>query len=263
MTRLVFALFLLAVAVLLHARLAMHRRREQRLTERWAALAVDPYHAVHRRWWPEDDVQAAAARLFLDGLVTVTRRGNISVTPAGADPDRGAGHPLPDALLAALRRRTAPAPLGNVLANDPDFGPARDEFLAACRTRFPEPEPERGSCCLAVLGVAALAMQMVLGIAVLFDRMPRGTVEWVAAAVTAVALAAQFVWLERDDRLRRRNEGRDRVAERLEAEGPHPALVELEARHPETAAALAAGRFRFRRGRNHGRPRRRSRPPVD
>ncbi|MFJ6938739.1 hypothetical protein [Streptomyces sp. NPDC101132] len=262
MNRLVFALFLAAVAALLHARLALHRRRERRLTEWWAARAVDPYHAVHGRWWPQDDVQAAAARLVLDGLVSVTRRGNIAPTPAGADPDRGAGHPLPDALLAALRRRTAPAPLGNVLANDPDFGPARDAFLAACRARLPDPEPEHRSCCLVVLGAAAVVLQMVLGIVVLFDRVPRGAVEWVAAALTGVALAAQFVWLVQDDGLRRENEGRDRLAERLAAQGPHPALVELEARHPETAAALAAGRFRFRRGRHHGRPRRRRALPA-
>ncbi|WP_405715402.1 hypothetical protein OG264_37370 [Streptomyces xanthophaeus] len=130
----------LPVTAVLYGVLAMRTFQERRwwrvAARRAAELAVDPYHAACGLWLPWDDAQAAAARLLLDGLVTVNRRGNLTLTEAGADPRVLIGHPVPDALLAALRRRTAPAPLGNVVLRDAAFRTVREDFHAACRERL-------------------------------------------------------------------------------------------------------------------------------
>ncbi|MGW7175356.1 hypothetical protein [Streptomyces xanthophaeus] len=104
----------LPVTAVLYGVLAMRTFQERRwwpvAARRAAELVVDPYHAAGGLWLLWDDAQAAAARLLLDGLVTVNRRGNLTLTEAGTDPRVLVGHPVPDSLLAALRRRTAPAP---------------------------------------------------------------------------------------------------------------------------------------------------------
>ncbi|EDX26330.1 hypothetical protein SSAG_06088 [Streptomyces sp. Mg1] len=67
--------------------------RQRRALDRWAAVLADPYQAVMGRLWPYDTTQAAAARLVLDGLVTVNHRGSLSPSPAASDPARVPGHP--------------------------------------------------------------------------------------------------------------------------------------------------------------------------
>lgn len=94
--------------------------RQRRALDRWAAVLADPYQAVMGRWWPYDTTQAAAARLVLDGLVTVNHRGSLSPSPAASDPARVPGHPVPEALLAALLRRTAPRPSATSRRGTPD-----------------------------------------------------------------------------------------------------------------------------------------------
>ncbi|MFF5447802.1 hypothetical protein [Streptomyces sp. NPDC012888] len=246
----------LPVTALLYGMLGARRRRDRAVAAYCAGLRVDPYHAAAGRWWAEDDVQAAAARLLLDGLVTVNHRGNLRLTTAGADPARTAGHPLPDALLAALRRRTAPAALGNLVLRDPELRAVRAEFHAECGAvlRAGLPRPRRDApCCLAVLGMTLLAMELTLATVALLDRMPHGPLQWTAAVVTGLALVAQVRWLDLDVRQREAAAAHpDPVAERLRQEELHPALAGLPA---PTTRHLTASRLRTRRGRHHGRPR--------
>ncbi|WP_412079621.1 hypothetical protein ACLF6K_39565 (plasmid) [Streptomyces xanthophaeus] len=163
------ACVVLPVTALLSGVLGMRTLQERKwwrvVRERSAALLVDPYHAATGRWWAGDDVQAAAARLLLDGLVTVNHRGNLALNAAGADPQADGGHPLPNALLAALRRRTAPASLGNIALRDRAFATAQEEFHAACRKRLRSrlPTMPGGSGRLATLAVWA-------GLAVIVGR---------------------------------------------------------------------------------------------
>ncbi|MCX4825688.1 hypothetical protein OG883_38770 [Streptomyces sp. NBC_01142] len=153
-------------------------QRYRAASERCAVL--DPYHVAADRWWPEDDTQAAASQLLLDGLVTVNHRGNLSLTAAGADPARAAGHTLPDALLAALRRRTAPAALGNIVLRDTAFGTIREDFHAACRARLLSglPAQVNSPCCLACAGVSLLLAEIAFTGSALLDSSPRGPVQW-------------------------------------------------------------------------------------
>ncbi|MFD9486056.1 hypothetical protein ACFWBX_19115 [Streptomyces sp. NPDC059991] len=267
MNPVVLACAVLPVTAVLYAALGLRRRKERRwyraAVAHCAAIELDPYHAVRDEWWPEDDIQAAAARLLLDGLVTVSHRGNRSLTAAGADPARDGGHPLPDALLAALlaalRRRTAPATLGNVVLRDAVFDDVRTEFHTACHdhlmSRRPAPPRELG--CLGCTGLMLLLGQFAFATAGLFDQVPHGPLQWAGAFATGLALFAQFAGI---GALRTPAELPDPFAERPARLGPHPALAELAARNPEAEAWLRAGRFRTRRGRNRGRPRRRGTP---
>ncbi|MEU6867515.1 hypothetical protein ABZ924_30470 [Streptomyces sp. NPDC046876] len=131
-----------------------------------------------------------------DGLVTVSHRGKLGLTDAGADPAREAGHPLPDALLAALRRRTAPAALGDLLLRDAALGAARRQFHATGRDRLLEGAPTPGdSSGPAASAVSRLVLsEMLFTVFALAGLTPRGPVETAAAAATAVGLVARIVW---------------------------------------------------------------------
>jgi hypothetical protein len=229
-----------------------------RLRARLRAAPVDPYRAAVGRWFTEDDVQAAAAQLLLDGLVTINHRGNLALTVTGADVARTAGHPLPDALLAALRRRTAPTTLGIIAFHDPAFRAAHAEFHGdpgASRAR----RARTASSCLAATGMLLLAGELTFVFLALLDRLPQGPTQWAATAATGLAALAQLGLLARyGDR-----PGAD--GHRVSASEPHvppalhPALAELSEKAPEAAAWLRAGRRRTTRSRNRGRRRRRGR----
>ncbi|MFG2296024.1 hypothetical protein [Streptomyces sp. NPDC048603] len=256
----------LPVTALLYGMLGLYGVRQRRwlqmAVDRCAALVVEPYHAAAKRWWGEDDVAAAGARLLLDGLVTVNHRGNLSLTPAGSNPGRSAGHPLPDAVLDALRRRTAPTPLGNIAFNDSAFQTARKNFHITALARLWAHLPEQmRSSALATAGVWLLLGWQVYTTVVLMAIPPTGPGDRTAGWVIWWSLVAQFVWFGLYGRQRKRTGS---LQELLEAHVAvlrwHPALTELAERDPETAYRLRTSRLRTRRGRNRGRPRRRTAP---
>ncbi|MET9912433.1 hypothetical protein ABZZ74_37550 [Streptomyces sp. NPDC006476] len=222
------------------------------------AVPVDPYRAAAGRWLTEDDIQAAAARLLLDGLVTISHRGNLALTGTGADVARTAGHRLPDALLAALRRRRAATTLGIIASRDPAFRAARAEFHGgpgASRAR--RAAAARG--CLAATAVLLLTGELAFVIAALSDRLPQGPAQWAATAATGLASLAQLGFLARYDGRPGADGHRVAASEPYVPPAPHPALVELSKKAPEAAARLRAGRLRTTRRRNRERRRRRAR----
>ncbi|MFF4846085.1 hypothetical protein ACFY2G_39780 [Streptomyces collinus] len=249
MDRVALACAVVSVTVLLYGAPVVR----DRLRSRVPAAPVDPYRAAAGRWLTEDDVQAAAARLLLDGLVTINHRGNLALTETGADVARTAGHPLPDALLAALRRRSAATTLGIIAFHDPAFRAAHAEFHGASRAR--RAHTARG--CLAATGVLLLTGELAFVIAALFDRLPQGPAQWAATAATGLAALAQLGLLARYGG----KPGPDRAAacEPYVPPAPHPALVELSEKAPEAVAWLRSGRLRTTRRRNRGRRRRRGR----
>ncbi|MFJ7262071.1 hypothetical protein ACIQV2_18150 [Streptomyces globosus] len=239
-------------------------RRYRAAARRCALMDVDPYHAASGQGWYGDDLQAAAAHLVLDGLATVNHRGNLRATAAGADTGRAAGHPLPDALLAALRRRTAPAALGNLEQRDSELWSARQRFHAPARAAAEalRPAPPRPPGCLAAMAALLLIGWMAFTAAAVVDRVPRGPVEWLAAVAAGLAVVAQLALLDRYGKVPGPAGGRpDPVEARMAALRPHPALAELAARDPEAERCLRVSRLRVRRSRNRGRPRRRTAPP--
>ena len=141
---------------------------------------------------------------------------------------------------------------------------AREEFHATCHADLlaGKPAPLRVPGCLAAMGILLVIGEIAFTGAGLLDRLPRGPVQWAAAAVTGLALVAQFNWLNHYFPEREAASRRDPLAERLAEEGPHPALTELAARNPEDVALLRVSRSRTRRRRNRGRRRRGSTPAV-
>lgn len=238
-------------------------RRYRAAARRCALMDVDPYHAASGQGWYGDDLQAAAARLVLDGLATVNHRGNLRATGGGADTGRGAGHPLPDALLAALRRRTAPAALGNLEQRDAELRSAREQFHAPrAAAEALRPAPPRPPGCPAAMAALLLIGGMAFTTAAVADRVPRGPVEWLAAVAAGLAVVAQLVLLDRYGKVPDPAGGRpDPVEARMAALRPHPAIAELAAGDPEAERRLRVSRLRVRRSRNRGRPRRRTAPP--
>ncbi|MFI8263454.1 hypothetical protein [Streptomyces sp. NPDC085665] len=229
--------------------------RHRRALDRWAAVLADPYQAAAGRWWPGDAVQAAAARLVLDGLVTVNHRGNLSPAPAATDPARSPGHPLPEALLAALLRRSAPATLGGIVLRDTEFEAARRQFLKARPELLSVDEPV-GPTRLVLYLVMAEMLFCVFG---LMSARPDGDAEWTAAWAAWAGVIAQIFWFPGYDRARGAGwKGDADVVAATHHGSPHPALQALDVRDPEAFRRLRVSRLRTRRGRNRGRPRRRT-----
>ncbi|MCB5169487.1 hypothetical protein LG634_32360 [Streptomyces bambusae] len=229
--------------VLLWRRRADARAR-QRAGLRDDPLVVDPYHLAHGTAWPRDDVQAAAAQLVRDGLVRVNHRGTLILTPAGRDPARTAGHPLPDGLLKALRSRTAGAPLGALLLYDAEYAEVRRAFHAAWQARLEArrpPEPRQIGC-LGVCGMVGVFVLMTVEMLAFFDRI---LTEPLVAVVLAAVFAGQFAWVAQ---YRDEPEPVPHWSERP----LHPALAALDR---ETYGYLFSSRQRIRRTRNRGRPR--------
>ncbi|MFI5668828.1 hypothetical protein [Streptomyces sp. NPDC051704] len=231
--------------------------RHRRALDRWAVVLADPYQAALERWWANDAVQAAAARLLLDGLVTVNHRGNLSPAPAAADPARAPGHPLPEAVLAALRRRSAPATLGSLVLRDEEFATVRREFRKARPELLTVGEPAGAP----KPGLYLVLAEMLFCVFGLMSLQPDGDAEWTAAWAAWAGVIAQVIWFPVYNRAR--GAGWKKDAEAVEAARlgpPHPALQALDVRDPEAFRRLRVSRLRTRRGRNRGRPRRRRTP---
>ncbi|MGW0896110.1 hypothetical protein ACWD0G_03805 [Streptomyces goshikiensis] len=229
--------------------------RQRRALDRWAAVLADPYQAVMSRWRPYDTTQAAAACLVLDGLVTVNHRGNLSPRPASSDPARVPGHPVPEALLAALLRRTAPATLGSIEERDAGYAAALAEFRTARPALLKVEEPGRPT----MVGLYLVMAEMLFCVFGLMSLRPAGDAAWTAAWAAWTAVIAQVIWFPVHKRARGAGwTGDADVAQAVTL--THPALAMLDARDPEALRRLGVSRTRTRRGRNRGRPRRRRTP---
>ncbi|MFD5539924.1 hypothetical protein ACFWIJ_19445 [Streptomyces sp. NPDC127079] len=93
----------------------------------------------------------------------------------------------------------------------------------------------------------------------LVDRLPQGPAQWAATGATGLASLAQVRFLARYGGRPGADGHRVAASEPYVPPAPHPALVELSEKAPESAARLRAGRLRTTRRRNRGRRRRRGR----
>ncbi|MER5928621.1 hypothetical protein [Streptomyces sp. NPDC002054] len=179
----------------LHMRRLRSRRRIEAVLE---AGGVDPYYAAGETG---KDAPAAAAELLLAGLLEIDNHYVLRLTEAGAD--RVPGHPVPAALLEAVRRRhPKPVPLGRIVQRDAQYAERIRAFRAEQEAQLPpRPDARGGSGCLGCLGVLLIGVLiafMAFTALALVSEAPRGASEWVAATGTAFALAligaAQTVW---------------------------------------------------------------------
>ncbi|QES51480.1 hypothetical protein DEJ50_30185 [Streptomyces venezuelae] len=243
---------------------ALHLRRlrsRRRVEAELAARGVDPYYAAGETG---EVAPAAAAELLLAGLLEIdnhcvlrlTEAGVAAAAAAGGSGGGGgadgvvAGHPVPAALLEAVRRRhPKPVPLGRIVQRDAEFGERIRAFRAEQEAQLP-PRPGRsggggGSGCLNCLGVlliGALIGFVAFMVPAVLSSVPEGGTEWAAATGTALAIAligsAQTVW----ERLPFPSDP-DPVGAYCRLQQRHPALTALDERsHRRLDRSLFLGR---------------------
>ncbi|MFG2982478.1 hypothetical protein ACGFYQ_14680 [Streptomyces sp. NPDC048258] len=132
---LVLAVWACTVAAAVYAGIGLRRRRRTRLgreiTARVAGLDLDPYFAAMIL---REGTEAAAAELLLGGYVRMDAEGLVRPTEEGPDRARTPAHPLPAALLDAVRRyRDTPGSFRWIDRHDTEYG---ERSLAFWYDRF-------------------------------------------------------------------------------------------------------------------------------
>ncbi|MER5779735.1 hypothetical protein ABT144_36655 [Streptomyces sp. NPDC002039] len=206
------------------------------LADAVAGLDVDPYHSAVVTGHA---TEAAAAELLLDRYAYLDHRGLVRLTKAGRTKGRTPAHPVPAALLEAVRRsHPRPVSPGRIHRHDAVYL----ERLAAYRRdreatwpRLPRPPggaPGADRPCLSACGclllLPLLALMAASAMAVLESR-PHTVAQWASTLATAAALVALWCAEPVHRRMLAATAVPDLPAERHRAL-PHPALTALDAR---------------------------------
>ncbi|MCX5408395.1 hypothetical protein OHA37_31585 [Streptomyces sp. NBC_00335] len=231
---LVLAVFVMNAAV--YGPLALRWRRRARIRREIlrlvAGLDLGPYHVAAMA---HGQAVAAAAELLLDGYLGIDGEGAVLLTEAGRDPARTPSHPLPAALLEAVRRHDPePVSIGWIDRNDEAYGARRTAHRAELDALLPElprmpQDEERGclrGCCGCVGLILLMVCWMVVGELLVFSR-PHGPVQWASAAVTALGLMSLCYAEAARRAVLTRTECGDPLGDRMRAE-VHPAVAALD-----------------------------------
>ncbi|MGV9273478.1 hypothetical protein [Streptomyces griseosporeus] len=114
----------------------VRRRAHDRLSASLTDFEVDPYLAVATTLGLDEVDRAAAAALIVDGMAGIDSENRITLTERGAKSKSTPQHPVPAALLKALRRMRTPAYLRR-LRDESGYRERRDDFLSRQRARTP------------------------------------------------------------------------------------------------------------------------------
>lgn len=241
MLQLVLAVSAFTVAAAVYAVIGLRWWRRARLRRAVlglvSGLELEPYHAAELR---SEETEAAAAELLLGGYLDIDGEGVARLTEAGRDPGRTPpGHPLPAALLEAVRRYDPePVSIGCIGRYDTEYlirrsayARERDALLPRI-TRIPRtPTHDRGrllDCCGCVGIVLLVSFWCVAGVLLVLTH-PHGLREWAASAVAAAGLGA-LGFAERADRaVRTRTACEDPLGDHA-CRRVHPALAALDER---------------------------------
>ncbi|MFD7788027.1 hypothetical protein ACFV4Q_33765 [Streptomyces nojiriensis] len=232
-----FALAILVSAVtaavygpvaLLWWRRARVRSRTLRLVD---AVELEPYHKALLR---HEATEAAAAELVLAGYLRIDEEGAAFLTEQGRDPARAPAHPLPAALLDAVRRHDPePVSTGWIDWSDEEYLERRSAYRSGREALLPElPRMPDGrgnvflACCSCV-GIALVMLFWLLASALLVTGRPHGLREWACAGVAALGLAALLLAEKAGRVVRERTECGDPLGDLIRAE-PHPAFAALD-----------------------------------
>ncbi|MFB6563407.1 hypothetical protein ACFCYH_31725 [Streptomyces sp. NPDC056400] len=232
-----FALAILVSAVtaavygpiaLLWWRRARVRSRMLRLV---AAVELEPYHKALLR---QEATEAAAAELVLAGYLRIDEEGAAFLTEQGRDPARAPAHPLPAALLDAVRRHDPePVSTGWIAWSDEEYLERRSAYRSEREPLLPElPRMPDGrgnvflACCTCV-GIALVMLFWLLASALLVTSRPHGLREWACAVVAALGLSALLLAEKAGRVVRERTECGDPLGDLIRAE-PHPAFAALD-----------------------------------
>ncbi|MFG2336757.1 hypothetical protein [Streptomyces yangpuensis] len=213
---------------LLWWRRARVRGRTLRLV---AAVDLEPYHTALLR---QETTEAAAAELVLDGYLRIDEEGAAFLAEQGRDPARTPAHPLPAALLDAVRRHDPePVSMGWIDWNDDEYLQRRSAYRSEREVLLPElprmPDG-RGNVLLACLSCAGIALVMLfwlLAAALLVTARPQGPREWAFAGVAALGLSALLLAEKAGRVVRERTECGDPLGDLVRSR-PHPAVAALD-----------------------------------
>ncbi|MCX4630844.1 hypothetical protein [Streptomyces sp. NBC_01443] len=235
MLRLVLALSVSVVTAAVYGPIGLRWRRLARIRREIirlvAALELEPYHAALLR---NEATEAAAAELVLDGYLRIDGEGAAFLTEEGRDPARTPAHPLPAALLEAVRRHDPePVSIGWIDRCDEGYVERRSAYGKQREARLPDlprmPDGEgnRLPACCGCVGIVLVMFFWVLAGVLLLAERPHGVREWACAAVAALGLVA-LAFAERAGReVRTRTECGDPLGDLVRAE-PHPPFAALD-----------------------------------
>ncbi|MFE5484449.1 hypothetical protein [Streptomyces sp. NPDC056527] len=234
MLQLVLAASVVTVATAVYGAIGLRWWRRARLRREIlgvvATLDLAPYHvaAMENR-----GTEAAAAELLLDGYLDIDEAGAVLLTEAGRDPRRTPTHPLPAALLEAVRRHDPePVSIGWIDWSDAEYQTRRSAYLSRQDAllpeipRMPDGEGRQLLACCSCMGVTMLLVFWLLAAVLLVMARPHGVLAWAAAVVAAAGLAALLYADEADKAVRARTACEDPVGDRYRAES-HPSLAAL------------------------------------
>ncbi|MFF9981367.1 hypothetical protein [Streptomyces erythrochromogenes] len=247
MRQFALALLVSAVTAAVYAPIGLLWWRRARVRDRGlrlvAAVELEPYHSALLR---QEATEAAAAELVLDGYLRIDEEGAAFLTGQGRDPARAPAHPLPAALLEAVRRHDPePVSIGWIDGYDEDY---RERLRAYRRERdalLPDiPRMPGGAgnlllACGSCVGIALVMLFWLLAGALLVTGRPHGPREWAWTAVAALGLAALLLAEKANRVVRERTEPGDPLGDLVRSDA-HPALAALD-EEQRTVVLLSVG----------------------
>lgn len=224
-----------AVALAVYGAIGLRWRRRARMRRAFlgqvAALEFEPYHAAALK---NEESGAAAAELLLDGHLDIDADGAVLLTGTGRDPGRIPVHPLPAALLEALRRHDPePVSIGWIERHDERYAALRfahreeREALLPVRPRLPVVAEGSLRACCGCVGLVLLLVCWIAAAELLVVSRPQGVLEWAASGVTALGLGLLLYADGAAKAVRARTEYGDPLGDRLRDER-HPAVEGLD-----------------------------------
>ncbi|WP_328940601.1 hypothetical protein OG259_02175 [Streptomyces sp. NBC_00250] len=236
MLQLVLAASVFTVATAVYAAIGLRWRRRARIRREIlgvvGALDLEPYHAAATE---SRATEAAAAELLLGGYLDIDGEGAALLAEAGRDPGRTPVHPLPAALLDAVRRHDPePVSIGWIDWHDEEYRARRSAYrserdaLLPDIPRMPDGDGRKLLACCACTGVTLLLSFWTVAAVLLVMARPHGVLEWAAAAAAAAGLAALWFADDAHQAVLTRTACEDPLGDRIGAEPPHPSLAALD-----------------------------------
>ncbi|MEU7070134.1 hypothetical protein AB0B30_03735 [Streptomyces narbonensis] len=235
MIQLVLAAAVLTVAASVYGAIGLRWRRRARIRreilELVAALDFEPYHAAALK---SGATEAAAAELLLGGYLDIDGEGAVLLTERGRAFGRTPVHPVPAALLEAVRRHDPePVSMGWIDCYDEEYRARRGTYRSERDAqlpeipRMPDGEGRQPLACCACVGVVLLLVFWVVAAMLLVMARPHGVLEWVTATGAALGLAALWFAEGANKGVGARTACDDPLGDRLRDER-HPAVAALD-----------------------------------
>ncbi|MFD9031080.1 hypothetical protein ACFVZW_08025 [Streptomyces sp. NPDC059567] len=235
MLQLVLAASVFTVATAVYGAIGLRWWRRARIRREIlgvvATVDLEPYHVAVMK---NQETEAAAAELLLGGYLDIDEEGVAHLTEAGRDPGRTPVHPLPAALLEAVRRHDPePVSIGWIDWCDEEYRARRSAYISEQDAllpeipRMPDGEGRQLLACCSCMGITMVVGFWLVAFVLLVMVRPHGVLAWAAAAVAGAGLAALLYADDANKAVRARTACEDPLGDRYRAE-THPSLAALD-----------------------------------